>query len=136
METRTLPATGLAVSRVCCGTMTFGAQADETAARRMVDRCLDAGINFFDTANVYNQGGAESILGRALKGRRDRIVLASKVAGKMGPAPDEAGLSGPAIERAIEDSLRRLQTDFLDVYYLHWPDYTVPVDESLAAIGR
>ena len=134
METRTLGKTNLGVSRVCCGTMTFGAQTDEATAGRMIDMCLDRGINFFDTANIYNLGRAEAILGRALAGRRDRVVLASKVAAKMGPGPDESGLSRPAIRRAIDESLKRLQTDYLDLYYLHWPDYAVPLEESLEAL--
>lgn len=135
MDTRILGKTNLRVSRVCLGTMTFGAQTDETVARQMVDLCLDRGVNFFDTANVYNQGVSESILGRLLQGRRDRVVLASKAAGKMGPDPDQAGLSRAALRRALEDSLRRLQTDHLDLYYLHWPDYTVPLEESLDAMA-
>jgi 1-deoxyxylulose-5-phosphate synthase len=136
METRTLGKTNLRVSRVCLGTMTFGAQTDEATALAMVNLCLDQGINFFDTANVYNAGGSESILGRALKGRRDRVVLASKAAGKMGPDPDQAGLSRAAITRAVDESLQRLQTDYLDLYYLHWPDYTVPFEESLETVGQ
>jgi aryl-alcohol dehydrogenase-like predicted oxidoreductase len=136
METRTLGKTNLRVSRVCLGTMTFGAQTDEATAVQMVDLCLERGINFLDTANVYNGGVSESIVGRALKGRRDRVVLASKVAGKMGPDPDQSGLSRAAIMRGVEESLRRLQTDYLDLYYLHWPDYAVPFEESLEAMGR
>src|SRR5687767_6766759 len=136
METRILGNTNLRVSRVCLGTMTFGAQTDEATALQMVNRCLDRNVNFLDTANVYNAGASETILGRALKGRRDRIVLASKVAGKMGPDPDQAGLSRTAIMRAVEESLRRLATDYLDLYYLHWPDYTVPLEESLEAMGQ
>jgi len=116
--------------------MTFGSQVDEPAAIRIVDRCMDQGVNFFDTANVYNLGASEVIVGKALQGRRDKIVLASKVRGKMGDAPDQNGLSRAAIERAIEDSLRRLQTDYLDLYYLHQPDYAVPIDESLEAMHR
>jgi 1-deoxyxylulose-5-phosphate synthase len=116
--------------------MTFGSQVDEPAALRIVDRCMDIGVNFFDTANVYNKGASEVIVGKTLKGRRDKVVLASKVRGKMGDAPDESGLSSAAIERGIEDSLRRLQTDYLDLYYLHQPDYTVPIDESLEAMER
>ena len=134
MQTRTLQHTGLTVSRVCFGTMTFGSQVDETAARRIIDYCFDSGINFIDTANVYNRGESERIVGKCLQGRRDRVVLASKVRGKMGEAPDEIGLSKQAILKAIEDSLRRLGTDYLDLYYLHQPDYDVPVDESLEAM--
>ena len=106
METRKLPHTDLTVSRACFGTMTFGSQVDEPAALRIVERCLDAGVNFFDTANVYNNGASEVITGKSLKGRRDKVILASKVRGKMGDAPDQAGLSRAAIERAIEDILR------------------------------
>src|SRR5690606_39002655 len=134
METRTLSKTGLNVSRVCLGTMTFGAQTDEATAHEMVAACLDAGINFFDTANIYNAGKSEEILGRVLKGRRDKVVLASKVAGKMGPDADQVGLSRAAIVRGVEESLKRLQTDWLDLYYLHWPDYSVPFEESLRAL--
>jgi len=136
MEIRTLGKTDLRVSRVCLGTMTFGAQADEAAARAMVEFCLDRGVNFFDTANLYNTGASETILGRALRGRRDQVVIASKCAGRMGPGADEAGLSCAAILRAAEDSLRRLQTDYLDLYYLHWPDYTVAPEETLDALGQ
>jgi aryl-alcohol dehydrogenase-like predicted oxidoreductase len=116
--------------------MTFGSQVDEAAASRIVDRCLDLGVNFFDTANVYNGGASEVIVGKTLTGRRQKIVLASKVRGKMGEGPDQSGLSRAAIERAIDDSLRRLQTDYLDLYYLHQPDYAVPIDESLEAMER
>src|SRR6185503_17234763 len=136
METRTLGKTNLSVSRVCLGTMTFGAQTDEATAIDMVSTCLDRGVNFFDTANVYNAGASERIVGKALKGRRDRVVLASKCAAKMGPAPDQAGLSRAAILRAAEESLQRLQTDYLDLYYMHWPDYTVPLEESLGAMNE
>ncbi len=93
MDYRTLPNTGLKVSRVSFGTMTFGSQTDEDVARRMIDLCLDAGINFIDTANIYNKGLSETIVGKLLKGRRDKVVLASKVRGKMGDGPDESGLS-------------------------------------------
>jgi aryl-alcohol dehydrogenase-like predicted oxidoreductase len=114
--------------------MTFGAQTQEPAARRMVDRCLDAGINFFDTANVYNQGRAETILGQALVGRRDKVILTTKVRGKMGEGPDESGLSRAAMRKALEASLKRLQADYVDVYYLHQPDYDAPIDETLAVM--
>jgi aryl-alcohol dehydrogenase-like predicted oxidoreductase len=136
METRTLSRTGIAASRLCCGTMTFGDQTDAAAAAEIVACCLDHGINFFDTANIYNAGASETILGQALKGRRDRVILASKVAAKMGPGPDESGLSRAAILRGVEDSLRRLQTDYLDIYYFHWPDYAVPIEVSLEAMGE
>ena len=136
MDTTKLRNTDLTVSRICFGTMTFGGQADEATSLRMVDQCLDAGINFFDTANVYNGGTSETITGKALKGRRQRVVLASKVRGKMGEGPDMSGLSRPAIVRAVEDSLRRLETDFLDIYYLHQPDYSSPIEETLEAMEQ
>src|SRR5262245_41884374 len=136
MQTRTLQNTDLHVSRACFGTMTFGSQVDEPTAHRIVDRCLDMGVNFFDTANVYNSGASEEIVGNAFKGRRDKIILASKVRGKMGDAPHQVGLSRAAIERGIEDSLRRLQTDYLDLYYMHQPDYAVPIEESLETMDR
>ena len=119
MEIRTLGRTDLKVTRISMGTMTFGSQVSETDGIRMVDRCLEAGINFFDTANVYNNGLSESILGKALKGRRHDVVLATKVRGKMGDEPDDAGLSRPAIRKAIDASLKRLQTDQVDLIHVH-----------------
>src|SRR5947209_3085914 len=111
MDALTLKGTSLTVSRICFGTMTFAGQTSEDTAAQMVDRCLDSGINFFDTANAYNGGKSEEMLGRLMRGRRGRFILASKVRNKMGDAPDQAGLSKPAIMRAIDDSLRRLATD-------------------------
>ena len=136
METRVLEHTGLKVSRAAFGAMTFGSQSDEAAASRIVDYCLDRGVNFIDTANAYNKGESESILGKILKGRRDRVVLASKVFNRTGDAPDDAGLSRAAILKAIDQSLRRLQTDYLDLYYLHAPDRQVPLEETLAAMDE
>ena len=134
METTLLPGTDLTVSRLCFGNMTFGSQTDEPTGGRIIDYCLDEGINFLDTANVYNKGISEEFLGRILRGRRDKIVLASKCRGAMGDGPDEAGLSKAAIFKAIDDSLRRLQTDHVDIYYLHQPDYAVPIEETVEAV--
>lgn len=134
MEKRSLGRTSLGVSRIALGTMTFGAQTDEAAAASMVDLCLERGINFLDTANVYNGGEAETILGKVLEGRRDRVVLATKVGIKMGDGPGESGLSRIAIVKGLEDSLRRLRTDHVDLYYLHQPDETVALEESLSAM--
>lgn len=134
MEKTTLGPTGLDVTRLCFGTMTLGGQADEATSQRLIDRCLEAGLNFFDTANVYNQGRSEELTGKFLKGRRAGVVLASKVRGAMGDGPDDKGLSRAAILKAIDESLRRLQTDYLDIYYLHQPDYDVPIDETLEAM--
>src|SRR3954470_16667905 len=111
MQPRTLGSTALTVSPMALGTMTFGAQTDEATARSMVDLCLERGVNFIDTANVYNAGKTEETLGRILAGRRDRFVIASKVGIKNDGLPDEAGLSRAAIQTAIENSLRRLKTD-------------------------
>jgi aryl-alcohol dehydrogenase-like predicted oxidoreductase len=134
MDFRTLAHTDLRVSRLCFGTMTLGKPLDQSGTNEIIQRCLDVGINFFDTANMYNAGVAETLLGEALKGHRDKIVLASKVFFKMGDAPDQHGLSRKAILRAIDESLARLQTDYLDLYYLHAPDHTVSVEESLEAM--
>lgn len=131
MDRRNLGRTGLNVTRACFGTMTFGGQADEAASFALVNRCFDAGINFFDTANVYTKGRSEEILGKALQGRRDKIILASKVRGATGEGPDDVGLSRAAIHKAIDASLKRLGTDYLDIYYLHQPDYNIPLEESL-----
>jgi aryl-alcohol dehydrogenase-like predicted oxidoreductase len=127
---------GFQIPNLCFGNMTFGSQVDEATGRRMIDFCLDHGIHFFDTANVYNQGAAEEMLGRILKGRRGRVMVGTKVRGVMGEGPDEGGLSRAAIFRAVEDSLRRLQTDYIDLYYFHQPDYNVPIEESLEAMDR
>jgi len=134
MERTILKGTGTTVSRLSLGTMTFGAQADEATSLRMVDVALDGGINFFDTADAYGKGRSEEIVGKALKGRRDGVVLASKVCNSMGPAPKEAGLSRWHIIHGVEDSLRRLQTDCLDICYLHKPDRNTPMEETLAAM--
>jgi aryl-alcohol dehydrogenase-like predicted oxidoreductase len=131
IEKRKLHHTDLEVSRFCFGTMTLGKPLDQAGTDEVISRCIDAGINFIDTANMYNAGVAETLLGNALKGRRDQVVLASKVFYKMGEEPDQQGLSRKAILRAIDESLKRLQTSYLDIYYMHAPDHTVPVEESL-----
>jgi 1-deoxyxylulose-5-phosphate synthase len=134
MQTRTLSTTRLTVSRACLGTMTFGSETDQSMASRIVDVCLDRGMNFFDSANVYNFGRAEAMLGTLLKGRRHGVVVASKVGMKMGDGAEESGLSYGAILKNIDDSLRRLQSDYIDICYLHRPDNLVPVEETLRAI--
>jgi aryl-alcohol dehydrogenase-like predicted oxidoreductase len=136
MEQRTLLHTDLSVSRAGFGTMTLGKPCDLAASGRLVDACIDHGINFFDTANMYQSGVAESMLGEILKGRRDRVILASKAACKMGPGPDEGGLSRAALLKALDDTLKRLQTDYLDLYYLHFPDWSVPLEETLEAMDQ
>ena len=136
MDYRTLSRTDLKASRLSFGTLTFGLQTDETAALKIVDRCIDAGINFFDTANFYNKGLAETILGKTLAGRRQKAVLATKVGFKTMVCPEESGLSRAALQKALDSSLRRLQTDYVDLYYLHLPDYDVPIEETLAAMDE
>lgn len=134
MQTRSLGRTGLTVSRACFGTMTFGSQVVQDDAQRIFDLCLDREINFFDTANVYNNGESERILGKCMQGKRDRIVLASKVRGKMGDGLE--GLSRAAMLQSIDESLKRLQTDYLDVLYLHAPDRSVDIAETLGAMDE
>jgi 1-deoxyxylulose-5-phosphate synthase len=135
MEFRTLGNTNLKVSRISLGSMTFGSQVDEAEATAIVDRSLQAGINFFDTASVYNKGMSERILGKALKGRRHQVVLATKVGLKMGTEPDDVGLSRPAIRKAIDESLKRLGTDYIDLYYLHAPDWSTRIEETLDTLN-
>lgn len=134
MHTRPLGTTGHNIAPFTLGTMTFGGQLDEAGARSIVDLCLERGLDFFDTANVYTTGRSESILGRILKGRRDRVLLASKVGVKAGEEPLDQGLSPAAIRKHIDASLQRLQTDYVDLYYLHQPDYNTPLEDSLATM--
>ena len=135
MQSAALGGTGPSVSHACLGTMTFGSQVSEAEARRMTDYALDRGVNFIDTANVYNQGVSEEIVGRILKGRRSNVVLATKVRGRMGTGEDAyEGLGPDAIRRAVEESLRRLQTDWIDLFYLHQPDREVPIESTLEAM--
>ncbi len=133
MDYRRLGRAGLKVSEICLGTMTFGNGADEAEAKRMVDAAFDAGVNFFDTANAYVAGVSETMLGKALKGRRSDAVVASKVFNPMGGRPNDSGMSRLHIMQAVEDSLRRLQTDYLDLYYIHHVDHQTPLDEMLQA---
>ena len=140
MEVTHLGRTGLKVSRICLGTMNFGPETDESDAHRIMDRALDAGIQFLDTANVYgwgeNKGRTETIVGRwiAQGGRRDRVVLATKVYGSMYEGPNGGRLSAYHIRRACEDSLRRLQTDRIDLYQMHHVDRDTPWDEIWQAM--
>jgi aryl-alcohol dehydrogenase-like predicted oxidoreductase len=133
---RSLGRTGVKVSPLCLGAMNFGDPTPEDESIRIIDAALDGGINFIDTANVYNVGESERIVGRALRrnGRRDQVVLATKVHGDMGPGPNERGNSRLHIIRACEDSLRRLQTDTIDLYQLHRPALEIPQDETLRAL--
>jgi aryl-alcohol dehydrogenase-like predicted oxidoreductase len=115
--------------------MMFGGQTGEAESLEIMDYAFEQGINVFDTANVYNQGQSELIVGKGLKGRRDRIILATKVFGRMGSDPNDAGLSRRNIIAAAEASLKRLDTDYIDIYYLHSPDYKTAPAESLSAMS-
>jgi aryl-alcohol dehydrogenase-like predicted oxidoreductase len=137
MEMRVLGTTGVRVSPLCLGAMMFGAwgNPDHDESVRIIDRALDAGINFIDTADVYSSGESEEIVGQALAGgKRDRVVLATKAHGRMGDDPNEQGNSRRWIVRECENSLRRLGTDHIDLYQIHRPDPTADVDETLAAL--
>lgn len=132
MDFRNLGQTGLRVSRVALDTWNFGGLVDEADAMRLIDRCMEFEINYFDTSNVFGNGLAEEMLGRVLNRRRQHIVLATKVGCMVGQ--DDAPLSRSAIRGAIESSLRRLKTDYVDLYYLQQPDPVTPVDETLSTM--
>ncbi len=136
MTYRDLGRTGVQVSPICLGAMNFGGPTSEEDSVRIVDAAVDGGINFIDTANVYNAGESERIVGQALKqnGRRDQVVLATKAHGVMGPGPNDRGNSRYHLMRACEDSLRRLGTDHIDLYQIHRPSLEIPQDETLRAL--
>ncbi|MBA3653532.1 MAG: aldo/keto reductase [Actinobacteria bacterium] len=137
MQLRTLGRTGVKVSPYCLGAMMFGPWGNRDAAdcARMVDTALDAGINFIDTADVYSQGTSEEIVGQALKGKRDNVVLATKFHGAMGEDPNARGNSRRWIMQEVENSLRRLDTDYIDLYQVHRPDNGADIDETLGALS-
>ncbi len=135
MNLRNLGHSGLRVSPICLGTMMFGYRSDEATARRIVDRGRDAGINFIDTADAYAKGTSEEITGRAIAAHRDRWILATKVGNDMGEDPHQTGLSRKWLLRAIDDSLDRLGTDYIDIYYLHKPDPNTPLEETIGTLG-
>src|SRR5947208_11312412 len=136
MDYRTLGRTGTKVSPLCLGAMMFGAwgNEDHRESIRIIHRALDAGINFIDTADVYSRGESEEIVGEALKGRRDNVVLATKVHGTMGDDPNEFGNSRRWIVREVDNSLRRLRTDWIDLYQIHRPEADTDIDETLGAL--
>jgi aryl-alcohol dehydrogenase-like predicted oxidoreductase len=138
MELRTLGTTGVRVSPLCLGAMMFGewGNPDHDDSIRIIHRALDAGINFIDTADVYSRGESEEIVGRALAGgRRDHVVLATKVHGTMGDDPNEFGNSRRWIIKEVENSLRRLRTDWIDLYQIHRPELDTDIDETLGALS-
>jgi aryl-alcohol dehydrogenase-like predicted oxidoreductase len=131
MHYRTLGRTGVKVSPLCLGTMMFGGQASEADSLRMLAQEAEAGINFVDTADMYNAGESERIVGKWLAGRRASVVLATKGRHKMGEGPNDLGASRLHMRQALEASLKRLATDYIDFYYIHAPDYEVPIEETL-----
>jgi aryl-alcohol dehydrogenase-like predicted oxidoreductase len=135
MNVRRLGHTGLLVSEICLGTMIFGEESPRATppddARRMIHHYLDMGGNFIDTANNYAGGRSEEIVGQAIRDRRDKVILATKVRSRVGPGPNDAGLSRPHMKREVENSLRRLQTDNIDLYYAHMWDPLTPIEETM-----
>ena len=134
MELRTVGRSGLQVSVLGLGCNNFGSRMDEAAADKVVSAALDAGITFFDTSDSYGEGKSEEYLGRALKGHRDDVVIATKFSSRTGDGPYRAGASRKYLMAACERSLRRLDSDFIDLYYQHWPDPKTPVEETLSAL--
>jgi aryl-alcohol dehydrogenase-like predicted oxidoreductase len=135
VEYRKLGGSGLRVSEICLGTMTFGNQVEEAEAIKIIEKALDAGVNFIDTADIiYAKGRSEEIVGKALKGKRQSVVLATKVAFRSGPEVNDVGLSRKHIMDGVESSLRRLQTDYIDLYYAHLFDYETPLEVTLSAM--
>lgn len=135
---------GVKVSELCLGTMDFGSKVDEATAKKLVEHAVDAGVNFIDTANVYVKGRSEEIVGKAIKGMREDLVLATKVRHRMGEGPNDEGLNRKHIMHAVEESLRRLETDYIDIYYVHRPSNAdlrkgfvgepVPMKETLSTL--
>jgi aryl-alcohol dehydrogenase-like predicted oxidoreductase len=139
-----LGSSGLTISNICLGTMSFGTREwqrwtiNERLSRKIVQTAIECGINFFDTADVYSNGASEEILGRALRDftRRDEVVIGTKVNGPMGPGPNDRGLSRKHIMQAVDASLKRLGTDYIDLYQIHRWDYEVPIEETLCALNN
>lgn len=134
MEYKVLGSTGVKVSTLCFGTMSFGGDADKETSREMFNLCRERGINFFDTANTYSAGVAEEYLGEFIQDCRDEIVLTSKVWGRVGEDVNAQGLARRHIVQAVEASLKRLKTDRLDLYFVHGFDPDTPIEETLRAL--
>jgi len=135
METRILGRSGITVSRLCLGTMMFGGATDAATSRRIIARAAEVRINFLDTADTYNGGRSEEVVGEAITGQRDAWVLATKVANPMGKGANERGLSRKWIMQGVEASLRRLRTDYIDILYLHKEDHATPLEVTVRALG-
>ena len=135
MDYRQLGRSGLRVSKICLGTMMFGGRTDAAASNAIMARAREQGINFLDTADAYNKGDSERVIGAAIAAERDEWVVASKAANPMGEGPNERGLSRKWLMQACEASLSRLATDYIDIYYLHKEDLETPLEETLRALG-
>jgi aryl-alcohol dehydrogenase-like predicted oxidoreductase len=135
MEYRMLGRSGLKVSPICLGAMMFGGRTDAPTSRRIIDQAREAGINFIDTADQYNAGASEEITGEAIRAHRDEWVLATKLANPMGKGRNQRGLSRKWIMEAVEGSLRRLGTSYIDIYYLHKEDHDTPLETTVGAMG-
>ncbi|MEE8419415.1 MAG: aldo/keto reductase [Dehalococcoidales bacterium] len=134
MEYRNLGSTGLKVSQVSLGANNFGWFADEESSIKVINYALEVGINFIDTADIYDHGNSETFIGKALKGKRDKVLIATKSSGPMGDGPNDRGSSRYYMMRAVEASLKRLQTDYIDFYQMHFPDPQTPIEETLRAL--
>jgi len=134
MEYRKLGSAGINVSPVCLGTMMFGGPTNEADSTRIIHKAIDAGVNFIDTADIYNAGESEVVVGKAIADRRDQVVLATKGRQPMGTGTNDAGAGRAYMMRALDASLKRLGTDYVDVYYLHTPDEATPIEETLRAM--
>ncbi|SDC42150.1 aldo/keto reductase [Belnapia rosea] len=135
MEYRTLGRSGLSVSRLCLGTMMFGGPTDAATSHRLIARAAEAGINFLDTADAYNGGRSEEVVGQAIAARRHDWVVATKIANRVGPGPNEGGLSRKWVIQGTEACLRRLGTDFIDILYLHKEDHATPLETTVRALA-
>ena len=135
MDYRPLGRSGLKVSPICLGTMMFGGRTDAATSRRIIDKARDSGINFIDTADQYNDGASEEVTGAAIRPQRDHWVLATKLSNPMGPGPNQRGLSRKWIFEAVEASLKRLGTPYIDIYYLHKEDHATPLETTVRAMG-
>jgi 1-deoxyxylulose-5-phosphate synthase len=134
VQYRKMGRTGLKVSAICLGTMTYGSQVEKKDAIVLIEHAIECGVNFFDTADGYIQGHSEEVVGEALKNARQTVVLATKIAAKSGPGVNDSGLSRKHLMQGLEDSLRRLGTDYIDIYYMHFPDKDTPIEETLRTL--
>src|ERR1700712_3058768 len=135
MQYRHLGRSGLKISPICLGTMMFGGPTDEATSTRIVAKAREAGINFIDSADAYNGGNSEKVVGRAISNNRQNWILGTKLANPIGDDPNHGGLSRRWVLQAAEDSLKRLGTDYIDIYYLHKEDHATPLEETVRAIG-